>query len=69
FRYDRSVLSDTQQTALGSDLVDDSPAEQNAANILNYLRGERSNEALYGGAYRNRFQVLGDIVHSSPVYS
>ncbi|CAB1063883.1 Type IV fimbrial biogenesis protein PilY1, partial [Olavius sp. associated proteobacterium Delta 1] len=32
-------------------------------------RGERSNEALYGGAYRNRFQVLGDIVHSSPVYS
>ncbi|CAB1059469.1 Type IV fimbrial biogenesis protein PilY1, partial [Olavius sp. associated proteobacterium Delta 1] len=33
FRYDRSVLSDTQQTALGSDLVDDSPAEQNAANI------------------------------------
>ena len=68
FRYDRNVLSDDQQTALGSDLVDDSTSEQNAVKILNYLRGDRSNEEQNGGAFRDRFQVLGDIVHSSPVY-
>ena len=35
---------------------------------MNYLRGDRSNEAQNSGAFRDRFQVLGDIVHSSPVY-
>ncbi|MDJ0816853.1 MAG: PilC/PilY family type IV pilus protein [Desulfobacterales bacterium] len=69
FRYDRDVLSADQQTALGSDLVDDSASEQQAVRILNYLRGERSNEAQNGGTLRDRFQMLGDIVHSSPVYS
>jgi type IV pilus assembly protein PilY1 len=68
FRYDRGVLSTAQQLALGSDLVNDSAAEQNAAGILNYVRGERSNELQNSGSFRDRFQVLGDIVHSSPVY-
>ncbi len=61
-RYD--VLSTGQQRALGSDLA----GEQHAVKILNYLRGDRSNEAQNSGAFRERFQVLGDIVHSAPVY-
>ena len=68
FRYDRNDLSTEQQQALGSDLVADSAAEQNAVKILNYLRGERTYEAQNSGTFRDRFQVLGDIVHSSPVY-
>ncbi|MEJ2167859.1 MAG: PilC/PilY family type IV pilus protein [Desulfobacterales bacterium] len=68
FRYDRAVLSADQQRALGSDLVAGSAAEQKAAKILNYVRGERTYEAQNSGTFRDRFQVLGDIVHSSPVY-
>ena len=36
---------------------------------FNYLRGVRSGEKSNGGSYRNRgSDILGDIVHSSPVY-
>lgn len=50
-------LSTAQRTALGSQAV------------LNYLRGDRSNERQNGGTLRDRNTVLGDIVHSSPIYS
>ncbi len=38
--------------------------------LLNYLRGNRTQEAQNGGTYafRNRAGILGDIVDSSPVY-
>lgn len=36
--------------------------------ILNYLRGDASNEQLSGGSFRDRTHKLGDIVHSSPVH-
>jgi type IV pilus assembly protein PilY1 len=53
-------LSPADQTALGS------------ADVVNYLRGERSKELQNGGSFRNRPKspdnVLGDIVHSSPFY-
>ncbi|WP_409785164.1 pilus assembly protein [Tepidimonas ignava] len=51
-------LSATDQTALVS------------ANVVNYLRGDRSNEKQNGGTLRNRptDNVLGDIAHSSPLY-
>ena len=35
-------------------------------NVLNYLRGDRSNEAANGGSLRTRTGVLGDVVNSSP---
>ena len=39
------------------------------ANQINYLRGDRSLEKSNGGTFRNRGStVLGDIVHSSPLY-
>jgi type IV pilus assembly protein PilY1 len=53
---------------LGSDLVADSPADQTASRILNYIRGDSSNEAKKGGNFRNRSYTLGDIVNSAPVY-
>lgn len=49
-------LSSAQQSALGSSAV------------LDYLRGNRSGEQTFGGSYRNRNSVLGDIIHSSPTY-
>lgn len=54
-RYQRlnwSALSDAQQSALGKEAT------------LDYLRGDRSNE----GRLRTRQGVLGDIVHSQPLF-
>ncbi|MHC4072999.1 MAG: PilC/PilY family type IV pilus protein, partial [Planctomycetota bacterium] len=50
-------------------LVDGAEADYTAAtNRLNYLRGDVGNEVKNGGTFRNRYQRLGDIVHSSPVF-
>jgi len=56
FRFD--VLTEAQKKTLGDN-------EQTQKNILNYLRGDKSNESLPG--YRARKTLLGDIVHSKPV--
>lgn len=53
FRY--TNLTSTQQTALGSQ------------QVVDYLRGERSNEQPAGNL-RTRQSILGDIVNSQPVY-
>jgi type IV pilus assembly protein PilY1 len=50
-------LSTADQTALGS------------ANVVNFLRGDSSQELQNGGSLRNRtVNMLGDIVHSSPYF-
>jgi hypothetical protein len=52
-------LSNSQQTALGS------------SGKLDYVRGDQSNEkttANPSGTYRQRYNLLGDIIHSNPVY-
>ncbi|TAJ52127.1 MAG: hypothetical protein EPN60_15575 [Nevskiaceae bacterium] len=54
-------LSTAQQTALGAS----STAQQ---AIIDYLRGDATNELRNGGSYRNRDTALGDIVDSQPVY-
>jgi type IV pilus assembly protein PilY1 len=36
--------------------------------LLNYLRGDASNEERNGGTYRNRSLPLGDIINSDPAY-
>lgn len=56
-----STYSSDEQTALGT-----TAAER--TNVINYLRGDASNEAKNGGTYRNRDTALGDIVDSQPVY-
>jgi type IV pilus assembly protein PilY1 len=55
FQY--TSLTDTQKTQLNSE-----------STLVYFLRGDRSNEQQYGGTFRNRFSILGDIVHSSPVF-
>ncbi len=49
-------LSSQQQSLLGSEPV------------LEYLRGEISNEQRNGGSFRNRGSLLGDIINSSPIF-
>ena len=47
----------------------DDPADDDASSpILDYLRGDRSNEKPNGMLLRQRLTVLGDIVHSNPEY-
>jgi type IV pilus assembly protein PilY1 len=59
FRYDN--LTSDQKTLLDTN-------ETTARNILDFLRGDTSNEEQNGGPFRDRFWRLGDLVHSSPVY-
>lgn len=64
-------LSDQQRLTLDSATAAD-PAldeENDASPILNFVRGDRSNERCKeGGTYRWRFSVLGAIVNSLPAY-
>lgn len=55
FRY--ANLTDAQKVLLNSD-----------QNLLNYLRGDVTNDTLNGGAFRVRGGKLGDVVHSAPAY-
>lgn len=58
FRY--TSLDSTQQTALGGATA--------GTNLVNFVRGERSNEAPSGTKLRTRYSVQGDIKHSTLVY-
>ena len=40
----------------------------NGALRVNWLRGDQSQEQIAGGIFRNRTDLLGDIINSSPVY-
>jgi hypothetical protein len=62
FRWNN--LDDDQKAALDQAAFDDGA---DSSDILNYLRGERSNE-VPNGALRSRASVLGDMIHSNPVY-
>ncbi|UTH76167.1 pilus assembly protein [Chromobacterium sp. IIBBL 290-4] len=44
------------------------PSDTKGNLRLNYLRGDKSQEAQNGGGFRNRSHLLGDIVNSAPVY-
>jgi type IV pilus assembly protein PilY1 len=60
------TLSAAQDTALGGGAAGSSTAEQ---DMVNYLRGDQSQELQNGGTFRSRDWILGDIVDSQPVYS
>jgi len=57
-------LSDEQQADLN---MGPSAADTHGQARLDYLRGDRSNES-DGLFFRDRSNVLGDLVHSNPVY-
>lgn len=56
-------LSATQQTALAATI---NTTSYTSTQIVNFLRGDRSNEGVNG--LRPRSTALGDIVHSRPYY-
>lgn len=60
--FDWGALTQAQKTALGSQ------TDAVKQDIVNYLRGERSKEVQNSGTLRNRKSLLGDIIHSSPLY-
>ncbi|HSO60960.1 MAG TPA: PilC/PilY family type IV pilus protein [Desulfobacterales bacterium] len=64
FRYDS--LTATQKGQLDAGYLVNATKAQ---NLVNYLRGDSSQEVQNGGIFRNRFSRLGDIVHSAPVFS
>ncbi|WP_084604551.1 pilus assembly protein [Desulfonatronum thioautotrophicum] len=55
-------LNATQQAALGSGNA--TLGEQ----IVDYIRGNQSEEIQNGGVFRNRERLLGDIINSDPVF-
>jgi len=63
FRYDS--LTDAQKSLLDPNWATD---DSEARDIMDFLRGDTSNEVRNGGTLHNRFSVLGDIVHSAPVF-
>ena len=62
FRWDS--LSSTQKTELDAAAA---AGGTTGSNILNFVRGDRSNETPNGG-YRARYTVMGDVIHSNSVY-
>ncbi len=60
-----SELSTTQKDAV--DTVSRIGAKATSP-ILDYIRGDASKEVKNSGTYRNRYNMLGDIMHSTPVY-
>lgn len=51
-------ISATQKAALGG-----------SSAMLDYLRGDDTNETANGGSYRNRTKLLGDIINSAPIFA
>ncbi len=65
-----SNLSDIQRAVLDATTAAD-PTPLTAAYdspILNYIRGDASNNTSNGGSYRTRYSLLGDIINSWPIY-
>ncbi|WP_083961940.1 pilus assembly protein [Tepidiphilus margaritifer] len=60
--FEWSSLTAAQKTALGSQ------TDAVKQDIVNYLRGDQSKEMQNGGTLRSRKSLLGDIIHSSPVF-
>jgi type IV pilus assembly protein PilY1 len=65
FQY--ASLDGTQQTYLNRDYYT-SIVDGLGSDRVNFLRGVRSKEQAYGGTFRNRDSVMGDIINSAPVF-
>ena len=62
-----SGIAPSTATTLGPELTTFT-ADRNGQDVLNYLRGNKSQEKQNGGQFRNRTHLLGDIVFSNPAY-
>ncbi|TCS72714.1 type IV pilus assembly protein PilY1 [Sulfuritortus calidifontis] len=56
-------LTSTQKNA-----IDSANVANTSSPVLDYLRGDQSNELQNGGSYRNRSRRLGDIINSDPIF-
>jgi hypothetical protein len=65
-----SNLSDAQRAVLDpSTAADPTPlTDAYDSPILNYIRGNTSDNTDNGGTYRTRYSLLGDIINSWPIY-
>ena len=64
-------ITDAQRAAIdpGFAAIDEDKDDPYASDILNFVRGDRSNERCkLEGEYRWRFSLLGPIINSEPVY-
>lgn len=59
-------LSTTQQANLNTTLS--GATDTNGQNRINWLRGDQSKEQKNGGSFRNRTNLLGDIINSDPAF-
>ena len=62
FRW--SQLNATQKSQVDAAAADNGDA---SSDVLDFIRGDRSNEFPDGG-FRRRYSMLGDIIHSNPEY-
>ena len=60
-------LSPAQQSSLNSGWSSAVPVPPTPLSVLNYLRGDKSNEGINTTSFRARSHVLGDIVYSAAV--
>ncbi len=60
------LLGSTQQAALA--VGPTGTADGHGSDRLAYLRGDTSREERFGGVFRNRVSLLGDIVNADPAY-
>lgn len=58
-----------QSTALAEGLATTGMTGAAGSDIADYIKGKRGLEISFGGQFRNRESLLGDIVNSSPIYS
>ena len=62
-RFQWGSLSANQQNR-----IDSANKGKASSPVFSYLRGDRTNEGTVVGKYRVRSTVLGDMIHSTPVY-
>ncbi|MBP7369804.1 MAG: PQQ-binding-like beta-propeller repeat protein, partial [Arenimonas sp.] len=64
----RNIFTRNVATSTGSTFPTVAQEAFLTTGIANYIKGDRSNEIAAKGIYRNRVNVLGDIINSSPAY-
>ncbi|MBC5785007.1 hypothetical protein H8N03_18820 [Ramlibacter sp. USB13] len=58
--FDWAALTTASKTAMGA---------KGSQTLVNFIRGDRSNEGTTSGTYRKRDAVIADIVNSTPVFA
>lgn len=69
----RTIITSEDNTGTGqpfrwTNISSNQQASLSSEAVLNYLRGDQSQEESHGGIFRNRISLLGDIINSSPRY-